>query len=72
MRARYTKELQDERCTAYFFERIRQRREKNIVAGVKNNKGEIETKDAKILEFIGNSIRSCILGTMKALMGYNG
>ena len=55
-----------------FFDRIRQRREKNNVVGVKNNKGEIETEDAKILEFIGNSIKSWILGTMKALMGYNG
>ena len=50
VRARCTKELQDERCTAYFFDRIRQRREKNNVVGVKNNKGEIETEDAKILE----------------------
>ena len=47
MRARCTKELQDERCTAYFLDRIRQRREKNNVVGVKNNKGEIETEDAK-------------------------
>ena len=31
VRARCTKELQDERCTAYFFDRIRQRREKNNV-----------------------------------------
>ena len=70
VRASCTKELQDERCI--FFDRIRQQREKNNVVGVKNNKGEVETEDAKTLEVYREFYQIYILSTMRTLMGSNG
>ena len=50
VRARCSKDLQDEKCTAYFFDRIRQRRNKNNVSSVRNSKGELVKEDKDILE----------------------
>ena len=50
VRAWCSKDLQDEKCTAYFFDRIRQRRNKNSVTSVKNSIGELIKDEEGILE----------------------
>ena len=50
VRAWCSKDLQDGKCTAYFFDRIRQRRNKNNVSSVKNSIGELIKDEEGILE----------------------
>ena len=50
VRARCSKDLQDKKCTAYIFDRIRKRRNKNNVSSVRNSKGDLVEEDEEILE----------------------
>lgn len=58
IRARVRKELLDEKCTKYFFSRIRGKRKRDHVDTILDSQGQIVTNESRILEVFRNFYQS--------------